>query len=281
MQALFVNQLTTLDFSYLCPKRGLVGETWLVDVTLWGELNSEGMVFDFGHVKKQIKAELDRLADHRLLVPAREARITTNDSGYVDVRFAAQSGTISCQAPQQAILAVDATAITPEGVTPFLERAVMQILPDNVAKIDIHLHTEEIDGAYYHYSHGLKKHAGDCQRIAHGHRSRIHIFVDEQRDEALEAEWAIKWQDIYLATREDLQEAFTQDGVEYYRFGYTAGQGSFAITLPGRDCYLIDSDTTVELLACHLVHCVAQSRPGKNIKVIAYEGLDKGSMVCQ
>ena len=61
MQALFVDQLSTLDFSYLCPERGLVGETWLVDVTLWGELNAEGMVFDFGHVKKQIKSALDML----------------------------------------------------------------------------------------------------------------------------------------------------------------------------------------------------------------------------
>ena len=157
----------------------------------------------------------------------------------------------------------------------------MQILPDNVAKIDIDLQTENIDGAYYHYSHGLKKHAGDCQRIAHGHRSQLRIFVDEQRDTALETEWAQKWRDIYLATREDLQETFTQNDVEYYRFGYNAPQGNFSITLPSRDCYLMDSDTTVELLAYHLAHSVAKSRPGKNVKVTAYAGLNKGSTACQ
>lgn len=69
MTALFVNQLTTLDFSFLSPERGVVGESWLVDVTLYGDLDDQGMVFDFGHVKKQVKASLDLLADHKLLVP--------------------------------------------------------------------------------------------------------------------------------------------------------------------------------------------------------------------
>ena len=44
---IFVQQLTNLDFMYFDPVRGLLGQTLIVDVALFGALNDEGMVFDF------------------------------------------------------------------------------------------------------------------------------------------------------------------------------------------------------------------------------------------
>jgi len=279
MQALFVDQLSTLDFSYLCPERGLVGETWLVDVTLWGELDAQGMVFDFGHVKKRIKSALDTLTDHRLLVPvgATQAHVE-HQHEELTVRFTTAAGLITCSAPAQAMLLVNAPAITPQLLTPLLESALLEELPDNVARVELRLYPQAIEGAYYHYSHGLKKHTGDCQRIAHGHRSMIQVFVDEQRDQSLEAWWADQWRDIYIATQEDLLATFTDDGIEYHRFGYTANQGQFEISLPRVCCYLIETDSTVELLASHMAKSLSERNPGKSIRVVAFEGVNKGAI---
>ena len=122
MPALFVNQLTVIDFSYYCPTRGLVGESWLVDVRLDGRLNSEGMLFDFGHVKKTIKQTIDDFVDHKLLVPGTHPAIDiAAEHGRINVTLATESrGKIICDAPSSAIIIIDSDEITPKRVTPFL-----------------------------------------------------------------------------------------------------------------------------------------------------------------
>ena len=87
---LFVNDLTVMDFSYLCPERGMVGESWIVDVLLDGTLNEESMIQDFGVVKKNLKRLIDGYIDHKLLVPveSEQAHIRRDeDSEQVEVRF--------------------------------------------------------------------------------------------------------------------------------------------------------------------------------------------------
>ncbi|MDP0561707.1 MAG: 6-carboxytetrahydropterin synthase [Candidatus Endonucleobacter sp. (ex Gigantidas childressi)] len=280
MPSLFINQLTTLDFSYLCHERGLVGETWIVDAVLTGDLNEQGMIFDFGHVKKQIKMAIDAIADHRLLVPATNPSIdisSTNEQLSVQLR-SSRVGHIECKAPAEAIFLVMADAITTSTVTPVLEQALLDILPPNTTGVSLKLYSEAINGHYYHYSHGLKKHDGDCQRIAHGHRSKILISANGKHAPKLEAEWAKRWRDIYIATQADLLETVSKDGCTYNRFGYSAAQGYFELTIASRSCHLIHTDSTVELLAEHVAHQLASENPGQHIQVVAYEGFNKGAI---
>ena len=88
---LFVNDLTVIDCSYLCPERGIVGESWIVDIVLDGALNEQSMVLDFGRVKKQVKAIIDNSVDHKLVVPAEHSytKVTHNsdDSANWEVRL--------------------------------------------------------------------------------------------------------------------------------------------------------------------------------------------------
>lgn len=278
---LFVDNLTNVDFSFLDPQRGLLGETWLANVRLIGDLDEQGMVCDFGTVKKLLRHWLDTELDHRLAVPARSPLLSLEEDGdFIELRFrfGDQGEFIHSRSPRDAIALVDAEVLTRESIANWCISQLKQLFPDSVANLELDFSLEAIDGAYYHYSHGLKKHGGNCQRIAHGHRSRIDIWVDGDKSPLLEQQWAEQWRDIYVGTREDIRAQPDVDGKAYYRFAYTSAQGPFELTLPQRCCYLMDTDSTVEFIAQHFAVQTKQQIPHSKIRVKAFEGINKGAI---
>ncbi|MFT6791981.1 MAG: 6-pyruvoyl-tetrahydropterin synthase [Cellvibrionaceae bacterium] len=284
---LFVDRLTNVDFSYLQAQRGLVGETWLAGIVLEGAVDDQGMICDFGIVKKMVCQWLDDHLDHRLLVPkdSPNLQITEEDPEQLGLRWEFQEcadqpiRTVSCHSPKQAVALVGATTIDPQSVADWCVAALAQSLPDSIDRVHLSFKPESIQYHFYHYSHGLKKHAGNCQRIAHGHRSTVEIYRNGSRDPLLEQQWCQHWQDIYIGTREDLQKSRQRDGEDYYVFSYTSAQGDFTLELPAQRCYLIDSDTTVELIAQHIADSLKQAHPQQQFTVKAFEGIGKGAIV--
>lgn len=276
MSQLFVEQLTVIDCAYLDAVRGLVGESWIVDIELIGELDAQSMVLDFGEVKKRLKRALDQNADHTLLVPLRSKGLKIHRAAdRVELEFSGPvAGVIEHRSPPQALSLIDAEWIDGDSLATHLRPILKAEVPANVASVNLHLRTEAIDGAYYHYTHGLKKHDGHCQRIAHGHRSRLEIRLGGLRDATIEQAQAERWRDIYLGTREDL--VMNRNG--RLRFEYTAAEGAFAIELPAARCDLLDTDSTVERIAEHLAAQAARARPGAAVEVRAYEGVMKGAV---
>ena len=280
MTTLFVNRLTVIDCSLLSPARGLVGESWQVDVELDGDLDFQGMVLDFGEVKRSIKQMIDDQFDHKLLVPADYPglRITEHPAG-LHLSFVLEDGrSVEHRSPADAVRRIPCERIVADRLAQVVGDYVSPRTPDNVNAVRIRLWPEQIDGAYYRYSHGLRHHAGNCQRIAHGHRSRIEILRNGQRDRGLERRWADAWVAIYLGTRSDLIGSSRRDGVDYYEFGYRGAQGEFGLTLPKTACYLIDADSTVENIAQHIAGRLKAEYPDDRFQVFAYEGVDKGAV---
>ena len=280
MAALFVKHLTVLDFSYVHPKRGILGESWIVDVELAGDLNNEGMVFDFGHVKHAVRDAVESLFDHKLLLASQLPGLESHrNAGRIELRWHDDSGNpYHYKAPQDAVIVVDCPEITPENLVPALQQVAKDAVPNNVTDIRITLRTEEIAGASYQYSHGLKKHQGDCQRMVHGHRSRLKILRNGKRDPLLEKAWSLKWKDIYLGTQEDLIGTREENGVSLSQFRYQAQQGEFELELPSKRVYLLDCDSTVELIAQHIAQTLKKDDPEHDFEVRAYEGVMKGAI---
>lgn len=279
MARLFVDHLTVIDFSYLDHQRGVVGESWIVDVELMGQLDEQGMVFDFGDVKKQIKRFIDDEVDHRLLVPTASPGCKTElDDDAMSVDFPLHSGgMISHQSPQSAVLLVETESIDTQHVVESLQHQIKRILPSNVEDVRITLRTEQIDDAYYQYTHGLQKHLGQCQRIAHGHRSRIQIRMDGVRDAQQEKHWSEVLKDGYIATEAHVVDEFEHNGMPHTRLSYVAEQGAFSISLPSACLFTMPMESTVENIAAYLAKLIGEKSQSQ-VVVKAFEGVNKGAV---
>ncbi|MBC3764604.1 6-pyruvoyl trahydropterin synthase family protein [Neptunicella marina] len=286
---LFVNDLTVMDFSYLCPQRGMVGESWIVDVILNGDLNEESMVLDFSKVKKRLKALIDQYVDHKLLIPAEHAftRIVPHaQTDTIQVDFNREDNkSIHLNCPAEAYAFVYSDAVTMESVSQYLKDIIATHLPENVAGLELSLRAEQIDTPYYHYTHGLKKHDGNCQRIAHGHRSKVIVYQDGAISDKWQQYWAERWQDIYIGTEEDIVTVQTLgmtdlagEFADHYCFAYESSQGRFELIIPKAESDIVQTDSTVECLAQFMADEQKRLAADANYRVFAFEGVGKGAI---
>lgn len=264
----------------------MVGESWIVDLILHGDLDEQNMVLDFGKVKKQVKRIIDDTVDHKLVIPSEYSGVDAThieNSDYMKVAFELESQQhiqISC--PNDAFCFIDADKVEMNDVILHLASVIKPQLPSNVKKVELSLRTEQISGFYYHYTHGLKKHDGNCQRIAHGHRSKIQIFENGMKSPRLEKLWAASWEDIYVATTEDKVEPdqlkFICCNDEQVAYQYEAAQGLFELVMPKSAVYEMEVDTTVELIAQYIADKLKADNPENDYKIVAYEGVAKGAI---
>lgn len=276
MARLFVDQITVIDAAVLDRLRGLVGVSWIVDVALDGALDDQGMVFDFGPAKHAVKRVIDDTADHKLIVPLGAPGLELEQNGdETRLHFVDDAGArFFHRGPAAALCHLDTPSVEPGAVAELLRERLTAAMPANVTGIRLHLRDELIEGACYSYCHGLKKHAGNCQRIAHGHRSRLEIWVDGERSPAHERRWAGRWRDVYLGNRADLA---VDPGERRWRFAYTAEEGAFELELDANRCDLLDADSTVENIAAHIAASLKAEEPARRFLVRAYEGVNKGA----
>ena len=285
---LFVENLMNLDFSYFCDNHGLVGESFLVDVSLHGELNEDGMIFDFGLFKSIIKKYVNEHVDHKLLLPMLNNNVVTEDyqEGYKRAYCKYQNDCFVVESPVAAYCLIESKQINKEVLTDYLNKKLQAILPSNVVSVEVQLQSDSDAKTLFSYSHGLEKHLGNCQRIAHGHRSIISVRSNNEQQVDIERYWQERWNNKYLASSSHLKKftkvLFLQDKKieigcsDYYLLSYQGSQGFFNLYINKMACELLDSETTVELLAKFVAYKSIELFKLSNVEIRLYEGVGKG-----
>lgn len=279
---LFVKALSALDISWWCPTRGLAGASYHVDVELEGEPGEDGMLFDFGEVKPWIKSHIDDGIDHTLVVPTQAPGVDVIECSEGLCLTAHTPWHLVMRAPRQAFTLLPWPEITAERLGDHIAATLMKRLPPRVEQVRIFLREETLSDSGYTYSHGLRRHQGNCQRIAHGHRSNLLVYQNGERSEQLERYWSKRLADIYLADCDDVVDTDKtprngDDPTSRCRIAYRAPQGRFLIELPRSRVEILPCATTVERIADWIATQSAEMVGGR-IQVHAFEGINKGAV---
>ncbi|MGC3874854.1 6-carboxytetrahydropterin synthase [Halomonas sp. GXIMD04776] len=278
---LFVNDLTKLDVSLWCSQRGLIGASWRVDAEFIGELGEDGVLFDSDHVASWIQSRLNASMNQTLLVPTRAPQLSVQECAEGLCVRTTLPYAMEIKAPRQAFTLLPWSGISLERLAAHYSEALSRLPPPRVLGIRLSLHEELIDEAAYTFSHGLKLHTGNDQRIAHGHRSRLHIWCNGERQPELEARWAQRLNDRYLVDTADILEDSAKSGgkqsSDRLTLGYRAEQGRFLLRLPRERCEILPVSTSIEHIAAWLADQIARDC-GQTVRVQAFEGIGKGAI---
>ncbi len=100
------------------------GHTYNVDVEVWGELNENGMIFDFNHL-----SNLVRSLDHRILVSGEW--IMEKNAG----RIIIEKNGKRIELPESEVVVLDKPNVTAEYIAEWFAERIAEKAGDNVRKI--------------------------------------------------------------------------------------------------------------------------------------------------
>ncbi|MCB9094413.1 MAG: 6-carboxytetrahydropterin synthase [Halobacteriovoraceae bacterium] len=292
--SLFYDHVTVLDYAYLDDHQGPIGGSKVVDVEFIGETDEEGVVYDFSYAKKKVKEIIDRECDHRLVLPSGIAK-KIDGKIHFKYSFGLKDEEIEYWGPEEALCEIPSHHVSDETLITHLENLVMKEMPKTVKAIVLKFRSEKLteEDSFFCYTHGLKEHYGNCQRLLHGHRSTLKIWVNKQRDYNLENHFTqdlfassihfCMWENVVnkkeILELEGKQPVGRLEKTPFVEIKYTAGQGEFRARLPARIVYITPQETTVENLSIHFCQLIKEQMVDERdtVTVSAYEGIAKGA----
>ena len=292
---LFVRDVGKVDCATFDPSSGISGQSWYVDVWLTGTLDENGFVFDFSPLKSLIKQTLASTIDHALIRPVGSQSVQYSQSETGErwtlkskARGEDKESRWDYHCPKGAVLPIHTVALKQSVIEQEFSRILRHRLPATVQQLVVKLREEAISPteASYRYTHGIQGHNGLCQRLFHGHRSRVEIFVGEERRPDLEhfVVREIFGSTIHIASLGQIKAGNGEVGKcgqknEYVTLNYAGTLGSYEATIPAHRVFFVEAETSVESIAREIARVIKrEENPFETIKVVCYEGIDKGAV---
>lgn len=290
---LFYKSLTVVDSAVIDPLHGLMGQSWYVDISLTGHTDSEGVIADFSKIKSKIKKIIDEKIDHKLIVNESLVNLV-EDRARVEISYGSNKvKNISYEAPAQALCIIPAGS-DEKSLEAYISAVLKKEMPHNIKHVEVTLRGEQHQ-EMFHYTHGLKQHYGNCQRLFHGHKNTMEIWRNGQRElnwEKMLIQQVFKsnihfafWENIKnksallsLKSDQNIPVAIlaTDQNIE---IEYTSSQGLYWASLPANEVFIMPCETTIENIAAFFAQWIKDSwgDPLDKVMVVGFEGIAKGA----
>jgi 6-pyruvoyl-tetrahydropterin synthase len=292
---LFVKDIGKIDCALFDPSLGIIGQSWHVDIWLTGTLDSNGFVFDFSPLKALIKQTLSATLDHSLIIPVQSQGVQYHESEFGEKwilksksRGESSESKWEYSCPKGSVFPVHSVSLKTSVIEAEFSRILRHRLPPTVMGLAVKLREEAIltTEASYRYTHGIQGHSGLCQRLFHGHRSRIQVYIGQERRPDLEHFIAreVFQSNIHIASINQIKSGsgevgFRSQSNSPITLSYSSSLGTFEGTLPANRVFFVGSETSVESIAKELANLIRkEEKTNEIVKVIAYEGIDKGAV---
>lgn len=302
--SLFYQNVTVLDYAYWDNDLGPQGNSYIVNVEFFGKCDKHGILYDFSFAKNKVKEIIDRQCDHRMIIPKGSVSYKGN-RGFISKMIENYNNQLfEYSAPEDAFCEVIDSVVNKDSLIALIKNRVMNEMPKNIENIELELLEEKnCDGSiFFNYTHGLKEHLGNCQRLFHGHKNTIKVLVDNKRRKDLEKRLVedyllggaktvhfVYWENV--VNKKELLKIISEDGpinkvggkyknLPSVQIKYRGTQGEFQASLPGDLAFFIPIESTVENLSRYFADIVRGMVDKNNqVTVHAFEGIGKGAIV--
>ncbi len=293
MGTIFMRNITAIDCGIFDLVEGIIGQSWTVDLEISGQLDEQGMVHDFSDVKSKVRSTLVGTIDHALIVPADSTAVccetpdAETESWTLSSQNASDKSPVAWNytCPKGSVYPINSEHLNTDIICSEINRTLSQRLPKTITEIKICLREEALaaNDAVFRYTHGITSHAGLCQRLFHGHRSLLEVFVDNKKSPELEnyVVTELFGKNVHIVSLEQLKAGSIRSvNNELVEVSYKAKTKSYAGKIPANKLYVVEGETSIENLANTLAK-VLRNKLGHTagkIKVMAYEGIGKGAV---
>jgi 6-pyruvoyl-tetrahydropterin synthase len=234
--------------------------------------------------------------DHALVIPIESKSVRYSDQGegetwtltsQADKRSDPVTWTYQC--PKGAVYPIRSVNLDKNVIASSFSKSLGHRFPDTITHFKVKLREEKVDPteAVFRYTHGIENHEGLCQRLFHGHRSCLEVYLGDIRRPDLEQHvvWQVFNKSVHIASQDQLitkglESGQRSESSEPIEIGYQTAKGYYRATLPANKVFVVDHQTSIEQIATTLATVVRNEigPTDQAVKVVCYEGIEKGAI---